>query len=237
MAYSSTRLDRFLAAHLQCSRKAIRAVLAAGRVWLDHVPARDPDAVVGPFSHLVLDGQCLQGRQRLYLMLHKPVGVVSATRDDRHRTVLDLLRQQPRDLTPVQLDELHIVGRLDLNTSGLVLLTNDGEWSQRLMDPQHKVAKVYEVTLAEPLSADYAPAFAAGMYFPFEDITTQPAQLEILGTHQARVVLTEGKYHQIKRMFGRFRNPVLALHRCAVGPWQLDDQLPEGQWRYINPDV
>ncbi|MCY0966657.1 pseudouridine synthase [Parathalassolituus penaei] len=235
MAYSSTRLDRFLAAHLQCSRKTIRAVLAAGRVVLDGELARDPDKVVGPFTRVELDGECLQGRRPLYLMLHKPVGVVCATEDEQHRTVLDLIRAHPEDLTASELDDLHIVGRLDLNTSGLVLLTNDGEWSRRLMSPEHKVAKVYEVRLANPLSPEYVTAFAEGMYFPYEDITTQPAQLEILGERQARVTLTEGKYHQIKRMFGRFRNPVVALHRHSVGEWKLNSSLQAGQWRRIFP--
>lgn len=235
MAYSSTRLDRFLAAHLQCSRKSVRAVLAAGRVVLNGELARDPDRVVGPFTRVELDGECLQGRTPLYLMLHKPVGVVCATEDEQHRTVLDLIREQPDGLVACELDDLHIVGRLDLNTSGLVLLTNDGEWSRRLMSPEHKVAKRYNVTLAHPISPDYIPAFAEGMYFSFENITTQPAHLEIMGEYQARVTLTEGKYHQIKRMFGRFRNPVVALHRCSVGDWQLDSTLLPGQWRRILP--
>ena len=239
LAYSSTRLDRYLANHLQCSRKSIREVLAAGRVLIDGLPARDMEARVGPFTRIDLDGQCLQQRQRCYLMLHKPVGVVSATRDQQHTTVIDLLRQ-PRPGCPVlsaeQLDELHIVGRLDLNTSGLLLLTNDGDWSERLMSPEFKVAKVYDVGLQNPLSADYIDAFAAGMYFPFEDITTQPARLEILDTHLARVTLSEGKYHQIKRMFGRFRNPVTSLHRHRVGDWQLGD-LACGDWCQIEPFV
>lgn len=237
MPYSSTRLDRFLARHLQISRRAVREVLLANRVRLDGQLSQQADAIVGPFTRVELDGEVLQAREPLYLMLHKPVGVVCATKDEEHKTVLDLIRERPGILSEAQINELHIVGRLDLNTSGLVLLTNDGSWSRRLLSPEHKVAKVYDVTLEHPLDDHYIHAFAEGMHFPYEDCVTQPAKLEILSDcspHRARVVLTEGKYHQIKRMFGRFRNPVLALHRCAIGEWQLDEQLLEGHWQSLS---
>ena len=123
---------------------------------------------------------------------------------------------------------------LDLHASGLLLLTNDGRWSRRLSDPQHGVKKQYLVTLKNPLTADYIAAFAAGMHFPFEDILTRPVQLEILDSTLARVTLQEGRYHQIKRMFGRFRNPVLTIHRTAVGTLLLDDTLGPGSWRELS---
>ncbi|MBQ0790449.1 MAG: pseudouridine synthase, partial [Cycloclasticus sp.] len=125
--------------------------------------------------------------------------------------------------------DLHIVGRLDLNSSGLLLLTNDGEWSRYLMSPENKVAKVYEVTVEKPISDECIHAFSDGMYFPFEDITTKPATLERMSDCVGRVTLEEGRYHQIKRMFGRFRNPVLKLHRISVGAFYLDNELAAGQ--------
>ena len=132
-----------------------------------------------------------------------------------------------------QLD-LHIAGRLDLNSTGLLIFTNDGRWSSKLTSPGANTPKSYLVTLKKELTYDYINAFANGMYFAFEDITTQPAQLTILSKHQARVVLFEGKYHQIKRMFGRFRNEVLALHRESIGPLTLDTDLPEGRYRALS---
>ena len=163
-------------------------------------------------------------------MLNKPVGVVSATKDELHKTVIELLSGYSTE----QLESLHIVGRLDLNTSGLLLLTNDSRWSRKLMAPEEKVSKVYSVTLENDLSEDYISAFAEGMYFSFEDITTQPAALKIISDKVAEVILMEGKYHQIKRMFGRFRNPVMALHRSSIGNLKLDKCLLEGQSRQLT---
>jgi 16S rRNA pseudouridine516 synthase len=130
--------------------------------------------------------------------------------------------------------DLHIVGRLDLNTSGLVLLTNDGKWSRRIMSPEHKVNKTYLVTLKNPIDEQYVEAFARGFYFAFEDLTTLPAKLEIVSRHTGLVTLQQGRYHQIKRMFGRFSNPVVALHRLSVGEIVLDEALILGQSRQLT---
>lgn len=229
MSAQSNRLDRFLSQTITgLNRKSVRLILAQGRVRVDGQIARDIHQQVDFFSQIHLDDEPIQANQPHYLMLHKPTGVVSATQDPEHRTVIDLLSHPNRD-------ELHIVGRLDLNSSGLLLLTNDGRWSSRLTDPKHKVAKRYQVTLEKPVTEEYVTAFAEGMYFPFEGITTQPATLNIITAHQVEVILTEGRYHQIKRMFGRFRNPVLALHRVAIGSIQLDSNLAEGESRDLTP--
>ena len=143
-------------------------------------------------------------------MLNKPQGVVSATKDLKHATLLDLI-QHP------QKHELHIAERLDFNTTGLVLLTNDGAWSRKLSLPESKLVKTYEITLSKPLSDEYIAVFREGIYFGYENITTQPACLEILSEYTAKLSLVEGKYHQVKRMFGFFQNKVLALHRVSVG--------------------
>ncbi|WP_428618468.1 pseudouridine synthase [Shewanella sp.] len=228
MSAKRARLDRFISQHCQIPRKQVRLILAKGRVSVDGHVVRDADCQIDQFSQVTLDGQALRQEQPIYLMLHKPVGVVSATKDDEHKTVMDLL--------PDYQDKgLHIVGRLDLNTSGLLLLTNDSRWSKRIMSPEHKVAKQYLVTLKAPLTQAYVKAFAEGFYFAFENITTQPAQLEILEPHLARVTLHEGRYHQIKRMFGRFRNQVMALHRFSVGNLILDETLAVGEYRPLTP--
>jgi 16S rRNA pseudouridine516 synthase len=134
----------------------------------------------------------------------------------------------------INTDDLHIVGRLDLHSSGLLLLTNDGDWSRALMSPENKVAKVYEVTVEHPINGECIQAFANGMYFSYEDIITKPAQLEKLSECVAKVTLEEGRYHQIKRMFGRFRNPVLALHRVSIGEIELDADLAPGEYRALR---
>ncbi|MCP8688033.1 pseudouridine synthase [Marinobacterium sedimentorum] len=221
------RLDRFISVQTGINRKHVRLMLARGRVLVDGVQAKDIQQPIGEFSRVLLDGQVLQANTPRYVMLHKPVGVVSATRDDEHRTVIDLLQADYRH-------GLHIAGRLDLNSSGLLLLTNDGRWSRGLSAPDSGVSKRYRVTLANPIDEEYIQAFADGIYFDYEGICTRPAGLRILGERLAEVTLTEGRYHQIKRMFGRFRNPVLELHRCAIGNLTLDADLLPGQSRELT---
>lgn len=228
MASGSQRLDRFLSRTLGINRREVKPLLALGRIQVDGRRASATDLLIDEFSHVSIDDRVLQAKLPVYLMLHKPVGILSATTDPRHTTVIDLLQRPDKN-------ELHIVGRLDRSSSGLLLLTNDGRWSRALMAPEHEVPKVYLVTLQNPLTADYEKAFAEGMYFDYEDITTRPARLEILENRLARVTLVEGRYHQIKRMFGRFRNPVLALHRTAIGNLPLDPALVPGQSRELTP--
>jgi 16S rRNA pseudouridine516 synthase len=224
---SRTRLDRFISSHIGVTRGAVRALLASGRIGVDGRAAREINQVVDQFSHITLDGQVLQDRAAIYLMLNKPRGVVSATRDEKHRTVIDLLDANTGS-------DLHIAGRLDFNSTGLLLLTNNGRWSRKLASAQNPVEKVYRVTLEHALSENYIEAFAHGMYFPYENITTRPVTLTILSDYSAELRLTEGRYHQIKRMFGRFNNKVLTLHRIAIGNVSLDPGLAAGQYRPLT---
>jgi 16S rRNA pseudouridine516 synthase len=221
------RLDRFISAKTATPKSNVRLMLAQKRIRVDGQLATDLSQPIDQFSHVVLDGNVLQNNSRRYIMMNKPIGVVSATKDEQHKTVMDLLCEEDAA-------DLHIVGRLDLNSSGLLLLTNDGDWSRALMSPENKVSKVYEVTLENPVTQNYIQAFAEGMYFSYEDITTKPAQLERISECIARVTLEEGRYHQIKRMFGRFRNPVLALHRVSIGEIKLDDGLAPGEYRVLR---
>jgi len=234
MSISHQRLDRFISEQCNIKRKDVRLIVAQKRIQVDGKTANNIDLIIHKFSIIKLDDKVLQENKALYIMLHKPIGVVCATKDDKHKTVIDLLDNL---LTKDQVSRLHIVGRLDLNTSGLVLLTNDSRWSEQLTSPQHKVAKCYLVTLKKPLNDDYIQAFAKGMYFDYENITTKPVVLTILSKYQAQVILTEGRYHQIKRMFGRFQNPVIALHRISIGQYVLDENLSVGESRCLTPDV
>ena len=227
MSSKHARLDRFLSQRLGQSRREIQRLLAAGRVQVDNVVAGDGQQRIGPFCRVQFDDEVLQARQARYLMLNKPAGVVSATRDSRHRTVIDVVGAQADG-------ELHIAGRLDFHSTGLLLLTNDGNWSRQLSAPESQVSKRYRVTLEKPLDEDYVRAFADGMWFEHEGIRTRPAQLQIVSDHVAEVSLMEGRYHQIKRMFGRFRNRVLTLHRFAVGNLLLDAGLESGASRALT---
>jgi 16S rRNA pseudouridine516 synthase len=204
-------------------------MLAQQRILVDGVPATSIQQVIDQFSHVVLDSCVLQANEPSYVMMNKPIGIISATKDKQHKTVIDLLMRADRS-------ELHIVGRLDFNSSGLLLLTNDGRWSRWLTTPKNNIAKLYRVTLAKPLTNDYVAAFAEGMYFSYEGITTRPAKLKIISDCVAEVSLMEGRYHQIKRMFGRFDNEVLTLHRLAIGNLRLDLSLSPGQSRDLTSE-
>ena len=228
MQTKSFRIDRYISKKCNINRRDIKLMLAQGRIVINGDVIREITTIVEEFDHVLLDDELLQDKQAVYIMMHKPIGVVSATKDELHSTVIELLPDE------LMCEDLHIVGRLDLNTSGLLLLTNDSRWSKKLMSPEAKVSKVYQVTLENELTAEYVSAFAEGMYFAFEDITTQPAELTILTERVAEVILKEGKYHQIKRMFGRFRNPVVALHRSAVGSLLLDETLGAGDSRSLT---
>lgn len=211
-------------------RSAAHRLIAARRVKVDGEISTNNQQEVGRFNRIELDNTIVQEAERLlYLMMHKPVGILSATVDAEHRTVIDLIDDPDKHT-------LHIAGRLDRSTSGLVLLTNDGRWSKRLMEPTEKVPKVYLVETSDPIPPEAVEAFAQGFYFHTEDLTTQPAELVILQERRARLTLYEGRYHQVKRMFHRVENRVVALHRESIGDLRLPDDLAPGQWRELTPE-
>ena len=229
-AAASMKLDRLMARHAEMGRVAAVLAISAGRVRINQAVVRDRHAEADRFDEVCLDSVVIQRPQRaLYLMLHKPVGWLSATQDAQHPTVIDLIDDPDRTT-------LHLAGRLDRSTSGLVLLTNDGRWSKQLMAAGFKVPKVYRLETHEPIPPSAVEAFARGFYFHTEDIHTLPATLEITGPRQARVTLHEGRYHQIKRMFHRLGCRLTSLHRESIGQLQLPDSLPAGGWRALTPE-
>lgn len=222
------KLDRLIASHQAMGRQAAHRAIAARRVRVNGVCVTDGHHPVDRFTRVELDDTIVQAPERaLYLMLHKPVGILSATKDEQHPTVIDLIDDPDKHT-------LHIAGRLDRSTSGLVLLTNDGRWSKRLMAAEEKVPKVYLVETLDPVPADAVAAFARGFYFHTEDITTLPAELVILAERRVRLTLHEGRYHQVKRMFHRVGNRVLKLHRESIGALSLPPDLPPGAWRSLT---
>ncbi|HSC82097.1 MAG TPA: pseudouridine synthase [Pseudomonas sp.] len=224
------RLDRFLGSLPQLNRADARLLLARGQVRVDGQIISDGRHEVREFNRIELDDQLLQaGKPARYFMLNKPVGVVSATAHPEHRTVLDLLDEPDKH-------ELHIGGRLDLSTTGLLLITNDGLWSRRLTEPRSRLGKVYRVHTEQTITPEYIEVFAQGLYFAYEDLTTLPAELVIVDSHEALLTLHEGRYHQVKRMFGHFQNKVIGLHRERMGPLTLDPGLAPGQYRALSAD-
>ncbi|MFC4259942.1 pseudouridine synthase [Marinobacter lacisalsi] len=221
------RLDGFLSRCTALSRKEARHVIRAGRVTLGGQPARKASTLVAEGATVMLDGEPVALPGQLYLMLNKPAGVLSATTDAAQPVVTDLL---PDDLA----ERVHPVGRLDLDTTGLLLLTSDGQWSHRITSPRHHCPKTYRVTLAEPLSDDGHRHLESGLDLRNDDNATRPATVERLSDRMIDLTITEGRYHQVKRMVAAVGNHVEALHRHRIGSLTLDDSLAPGEFRHLT---
>lgn len=224
------RLDKIISATGKKSRREVREMVRQGRVLVDGKPAPAADMKVDPQTAVILlDGEPLGYEKFTYVMLHKPAGVLTATEDRRQETVLDLLPPElrRRALSPV--------GRLDKDTEGLLLLTNDGQLAHRLLSPKSHVDKVYYARVDGALEPGDIAAFAAGMTLG-DGFECLPAGLEILSPTEALVTLREGKFHQVKRMLAARGKPVLYLKRLSMGRLRLDPALAPGAWRMLTEE-
>ncbi len=224
------RLDKRLAGTGRWSRKEARELIKAGRVSVSGAVYRSPEEKVSDDALVSVDGQALDGPGPVYIMLHKPAGLVSATEDPREETVLSLLppEYQRRGLFPA--------GRLDKDTEGLLLLTDDGPLAHRLLSPRHHVDKVYYLEVAGVLDASDVQAAREGMVLA-DGLQCLPAELEVLPDGRSGLItLHEGKYHQVKRMLAARGKPVTYLKRIRFGSLELDPNLPKGSWRLLSPE-
>lgn len=223
------RLDRFLSNSTGMSRNDARQVIRRGLVAVDGTIVKKLDTPVGEANVVTFQDEAIAPPGLLYLMMNKPEGVVCSTRDREHQTVIDLI-DDPRAL------QLHPVGRLDIGSTGMVLLTDDGKWSHGITSPRRHQAKRYRVRLAEPVAADASSRFSQGMMLNEEKKPTLPAELTVIDEQEVLVTLHEGRYHQIKRMFAAVGNHVTALHREAIGTVELDPELAPGECRFLTED-
>ncbi len=224
------KLPAYLANLGYGSRREVRLVFRAGRVTDADGRILQPDEVL-EHARVRVDGQALDPPPGVVVMLHKPVGF-TCSRVDAGRVIYSLLPPRWRARRPA----LSSVGRLDRDTSGLLLLTDDGALLHRIISPRRHVPKVYEATLAQDLRGDEEEVFAAGtLLLRSETRPLAPARLEVATPRRVRLTVTEGRYHQVRRMFAAVGNHVQALHRVAVGGLLLGD-LPCGQWRVLAPD-
>ena len=223
------RLDRWLATVSAGSRSEVKQWIRGGQAAVNGRVILDPALSFETESDsLSLNGKALDGRVMRHVMLYKPAGILTAARDAKQPTVMDLLPPVYRSIGCMP------VGRLDKDTTGLLLLTCDGELNHRLLSPGRHVEKRYRAPTDGTLTQEDVHAFAAGM--DLGDFTAQPARLTILGPSLAEVVIAEGKFHQVKRMFEAVGKAVLELHRSAFGPLELDPALAEGQWRELTAE-
>ena len=222
------RLDKILSSTGRWSRREVKELVRTGRVTVDGVPVKGPEEKADrDSSDIRVDGERIAADQYLYLMMNKPAGLVSATEDPREPTVLSLL---PPHLQKVG---LFPAGRLDKDTVGLLLLTNDGALAHALLAPKKHVDKTYLVRVEGCFDGADIRAFREGMALA-DGYICLPAGLELLGENEALVTLHEGKYHQIKRMCAARGKPVTFLKRLTFGPLKLDEGLAPGQWRELT---
>lgn len=222
------RLDKLLANASVGSRKEVGLLIREGRVEVDGVVVEKPGKRVEEGARLLVDGKALEAKKYVYYLLHKPEGVISATRD-QNKTVLDVIR--PEDFRK----GLFPVGRLDKDTTGLLLLTNNGDLAHRLLSPKRGIEKTYLARVDKELREEDVQAFKKGFLLLPENIITRPAKLIILGDTLGQVTITEGKYHQVKRMFAKVGKEVLQLKRIAMGSLQLGN-LEKGSYRPLSEE-
>ena len=227
------RLDKIIASTGKWSRKEVKNLIRHGQVLVDGLPAAGPEEKADPeAAEIVVNGERLTYQRYTWIMLNKPAGYLSATEDGRGKTVLDLLAQELRR------QGLFPVGRLDKDTEGLLLLTNEGGLAHDLLSPRHHVDKVYYARVAGHLTEEDCQAFAAGMTLD-DGLVRQSAVLEILSAgeeSEAHVTLREGKFHQVKRMLAYRGKPVLYLERVKMGNLTLDPDLPRGEYRFLTAE-
>ncbi|MEJ2622192.1 MAG: 16S rRNA pseudouridine(516) synthase RsuA [Candidatus Thiodiazotropha sp.] len=221
------RLDRYLSQITELSRSQSRQMIRVGRVSVDGLVVAQPAYQVEHSAQIRLDERLLESPLPRYYMVNKPAGVVCATQDPSHRTILDLL-----DLA--RPETLHIAGRLDIDATGLVLITDDGQWSHRITSPVRRCDKTYLVALKYPLEEAQAAAIRQGITLRSESKPTRPAVLQMVDETHLRLTITEGKYHQVKRMFAAVGNRVVGLHRQSIGSLILDENLSAGQYRALT---
>ena len=223
------RLDKFLSNMGKATRSEASRLVRAGKVLVNGTPAKKSDTQINPDTdEVILNGIPVTYKKFTYIMLNKPEGYVSATDDPNEKTVLDLVDPEDRR------KGLFPCGRLDKNTLGLVILTNDGENAHRLLSPKHHVAKVYRFKSLKALTQEDVTSLEGGVdiggYF------TKPCVVNLTGENEGEITLTEGKYHQIKRMLEAVDNKITYLERISFGDIKLDTSLKRGEWRYLTPD-
>lgn len=221
------RLNKFICKSTALTLDEATSRIAAGDVLVNGVVLLEPSAQVHENNVITLSGERLSARPFRYLMLHKPASTVCSNIDEAYPSVFSALGIHDSD-------ELHVAGRLDADTTGLVLATDDGRWSFNIIRPNQTCPKIYRVRLRDPVTADTAMRFHEGLMLQGEATKTRSALLDVLSLQDVRLTITEGRFHQVKRMFAAVGNKVVSLHREQIGPLRLD--VPVGEWRELHAE-
>lgn len=225
------RLDKFISHATGMTRQQAQRVVRAGLVSVNAVVTKKSEQAVSASDEIVVEGERVVIPALRYFMLHKPLGYICANHDSHHPVVIDLIHEK-------NAEALQIVGRLDIDTTGLLLLTDDGQWNHRITAPASSCIKTYRVQLQQPLTDEAITVLSSGVALHNEKNKTKPAVVTVLdgSRQQVSIAISEGKYHQVKRMFAAVGNHVLALHRERIGNLVLDEHLAVGEYRALTSD-
>ena len=222
------RLDKYIANNTDFSRREVKYLLRERRIKINGDTLKDAATKITDTDRIELDDQPIIAIGLGYFMLNKPEGIVCANSDKDQATVFDFIEEQHADL--------HVAGRLDRDTTGLVLITNDGQWSHRATSPRYQCVKTYRVQTEELITANMVAKLEKGIHLQPENIRTRPAKVDVIAEDELLLQITEGKYHQVKRMLHAVNNAVDRLHRIRIGDILLDEDLMPGEYRALSPN-
>lgn len=221
------RLDKYLCKSTELTKLEAVQQIQNGKVSVNSVVVLDESTQVHESNAILFNGDALTLREFRYILMHKPAGTICSNIDEVYPSLFNYIEIE-------KASELHIAGRLDADTTGLVLITDDGRWSFNITLPTKSCKKVYRVTLSRDIKDDVADKFKVGIQLQGEQKLTRPAELEVITSKEVLLTITEGKFHQVKRMFAAVGNRVVGLHREQIGDIRLD--VEAGQWRYLTED-
>ncbi len=223
------RLDKYICKSTELTRTEAKKLLKTGLVLVNDEVIKNPATQVHENNTITVEGEPLIARSSRYIMMHKPLDTICSNVDEVYPSLFHFI-----DVDKAW--DMHIAGRLDADTTGLVLITDDGRWSHNIISPKKDCVKTYRVWLRDPIAESVVDAFKVGVQLQGEKSLTKTAHLELVAEREVLLSITEGKYHQVKRMFAAVRNKVVGLHREQIGEIKLDAALTPSQWRYLTED-
>lgn len=223
------RLDKYISNATDLSRTEAKRLIKSGDVSIDEKAATSGSQKVSTDHSVTINGSPITLLVDRYFMMNKPAGVVSATKDNTNPTAIDLIYEHRNQ-------KLQIAGRLDIDTTGLLLITDDGQWNHIVTSPRTDCKKIYLVELENPVGEDYQRKLEAGIALEGEKRRCLPATMEVIDDHHIRLTISEGKYHQVKRMMTSLGNEVVNLHRLKIGGIELDPELEPGDYRPLTDE-
>ncbi len=221
------RLDKFVAKASNVPRSKAKKLITSGLVTVDNELCKSVGLIISEQQLVSLSGKPLSYRQQRYILLNKPKGYICSTKDEQHPSALNLLGM-------TSLAKLHFAGRLDVDTSGLVLISDDGQWTHRVTSPRYKQPKNYIVEITTPLSDEQQQQLEKGILLKDSEKVTLPAVVSVIDNDKISLTITEGRYHQVKRMLAAVGSHVTGLHRESIGHLKVGEELNSGEWRYLT---